>query len=182
VRPDDDSCCSHPQIESLLAGLSGKSPLRLDSSTDVCRTRRVDEACSCAVNDNTDDNRTGVAGFTTAHVVNRLAASLKTRSLVAAEVTRLTLVQGIVGQSEPPYVGCYFFIGLLGRGRRIMQFSLRRRSPLAVNCPRYAEAIDQHAKTNGPERLLKLHFHRPFFCQRLEYAFRLRRILEAKGQ
>ena len=54
-------------------------------------------------------------------------------------------------------------------------------SALAVNCPRYAEAIDQHAKADGPKRLLQRHFHRPFFCPRVEDTFRLGLIFEAKG-
>src|SRR5438876_7364520 len=44
---------------------------------------------------------------------NHIAARSQTPSLVAAEVTRLTLAERNVGQSEPPYVGCYFFNGLL---------------------------------------------------------------------
>src|SRR5437867_4191431 len=32
----------------------------------------------------------------------------------SSRVTRLTLAGRNVGQSEPPYVGCYFFNGLLG--------------------------------------------------------------------
>src|SRR5207249_1594082 len=36
----------------------------------------------------------------------------RTPSVVAAEVTRLTLAERNVGQSEPPYVGCYFLNGL----------------------------------------------------------------------
>jgi len=43
---------------------------------------------------------------------NHIAARSKTPSLVAAEVTRLTLAERNVGQSEPPYVGCYFLNGL----------------------------------------------------------------------
>src|SRR5207247_8678523 len=39
---------------------------------------------------------------------NHIAARSKTPSLVAAEVTRLTLAERNVGRSEPPYVGCYF--------------------------------------------------------------------------
>ena len=48
--------------------------------------------------------------------------------------------------------------------------------------PDKAEAIYEHAKTDRPERRLKVHFHRSFFSQRLEDAFRLRRILEAQSQ
>ena len=43
---------------------------------------------------------------------HHIAARSKTPSLVAADVTRLTLAERNVGQSEPPYVGCYFLNGL----------------------------------------------------------------------
>src|SRR6266576_4511896 len=52
---------------------------------------------------------------------------------------------------------------------------------LAVDGPRYAESIHQHAEAARPERLLKRHFNRPFLCQCVEYAFCLCLILEAKG-
>jgi hypothetical protein len=42
------------------------------------------------------------------------AARSKTPSLVAAEVTRLKSLWNNREESEPPYVGCYFFDGLLG--------------------------------------------------------------------
>ena len=54
-----------------------------------------------------------------------LAARLKTPSLVAAEVTRLSLAEGIVGQSEPPYVGCYFFNRLNRPAALTMRFFQR---------------------------------------------------------
>ena len=44
--------------------------------------------------------------------IRRLAAGSKTPSPVAAEVTRLTLLQRERKKSEPPQVGCYFFDGL----------------------------------------------------------------------
>src|SRR5467141_3348777 len=43
---------------------------------------------------------------------NHKAARSKTPSVVAAEVTRLTLAERNVGQSEPSYAGCYFLNGL----------------------------------------------------------------------
>src|SRR6266571_2585353 len=59
--------------------------------------------------------------------------------------------------------------------------SVRAVRSLAVDCPRYAEAIYKYAEANGPEPLLKRHFDRPFFCQCFEYAFCLCLVLEAKG-
>src|SRR5437879_5619911 len=53
---------------------------------------------------------------------------------------------------------------------------------LAVNHPRHAELINELAKTGGPKCLLKRHLHRPIFRQCVKYAFRLRRILEAKSR
>ena len=52
---------------------------------------------------------------------------------------------------------------------------------LAVNCPRYAEAIYKHAEANRPERLLKCHFDGPFFRQCFNYTLCLCLVLEAKG-
>src|SRR6185369_18100870 len=52
---------------------------------------------------------------------------------------------------------------------------------LAVDCPRYAEAIYKHAEANRPERLLKRHFDGPFFRQCFKYTFCLCLVLEAKG-
>src|SRR6185436_18281550 len=63
-----------------------------------------------------------------------------------------------------------------------MMSSLACGGSLAVNGPRYAEAIYEHAKADGPERLLKRHFHRPVFCQCREDALCLCLILEAEGQ
>jgi hypothetical protein len=54
----------------------------------------------------------------------QLAARLKTPSLVAAQVTRLTLAEGNVGKSEPPYVGCYLFSGLLAICSRNLAYRL----------------------------------------------------------
>jgi len=47
-----------------------------------------------------------------------LTVPSETPSLVAAEVTRLTFAVEDMGHSEPPYVGCYFFNGLLTPPRR----------------------------------------------------------------
>jgi hypothetical protein len=45
---------------------------------------------------------------------SRLANSpLRTPAFLAAEVARLIFIRGTAPSSEPPYVGCYFFIGLL---------------------------------------------------------------------
>ncbi len=58
-----------------------------------------------------------------------LSSPFKNASLVAAEVTRLTLAEGNVGQSEPPYVGCYFFNGLLAP---VLSFRTTRTSPRSI--------------------------------------------------
>src|SRR5260370_40275740 len=44
---------------------------------------------------------------------------------------------------------------------------------LAVDHPRRAELIHEHAKTLGPEGFLDRHPHRSFFRQRMKYALRL---------
>ena len=47
-----------------------------------------------------------------------LTVPSETPSLVATEVTRLTFAVEDMGHPEPPYVGCYFFNGLLTPPRR----------------------------------------------------------------
>src|SRR5437870_937848 len=49
-----------------------------------------------------------------------------------------------------------------------------------VNHPWNAEPISEHSEPSCPERLLKLHFHRPVPCQRVEDALCLRRVLEVQ--
>src|SRR5215831_4796387 len=49
----------------------------------------------------------------------------------------------------------------------------------AVDQPRDPEFIDQHAKSKRPEGLLQRHLHRPLFCQSLEYALGLCRLIDA---
>src|SRR6516162_10481859 len=51
---------------------------------------------------------------------------------------------------------------------------------LAVDHRRRAELIDEHAKAGGPKGLLNRHLHRPFFRERIEYAFGLSRVVDAE--
>lgn len=53
--------------------------------------------------------------------------------------------------------------------------------PLAVESPRDAEAVHQHAEAKRPERFLEGHSDRPSFGQCLEDTLGLRRVVEAKG-
>src|SRR2546422_2998318 len=55
---------------------------------------------------------------------------------------------------------------------------LRRR--FTIDLPRYAELIDKHGKTNGPEGLLEGHLHCAVFRQRVVDAFCTFRIIHAK--
>src|SRR5690242_12714132 len=51
---------------------------------------------------------------------------------------------------------------------------------LAVDCPRYAELVDKHAKADGPRGFLKGHLHSAVFRKRVKYAFCLQRVIDAK--
>jgi hypothetical protein len=55
---------------------------------------------------------------------------------------------------------------------------------LAVDHPRYAEAVDEHAETRGPECFLDRHLHLPFIRQCVKDAFCLGRFfdLERNGE
>src|ERR1700686_3488474 len=51
---------------------------------------------------------------------------------------------------------------------------------LAVDHPGRAEPVDQHAETDGPERLLDRHPHRSAFRQCVKNAFRVLRVVDAE--
>src|SRR5688572_4023488 len=61
-------------------------------------------------------------------------------------------------------------------------FSLLTFFPLAVDLPRYAEAIDEHAKTRGPERFLQRHDNCPVFPQLVKDTRRVDRALDLNRQ
>src|SRR6476661_3466158 len=45
----------------------------------------------------------------------------------------------------------------------------RRRCRLAIDRPRDAEAVDENAKSGGPERLVQRHLDDPALCERIEH-------------
>src|SRR5215510_5280307 len=77
------------------------------------------------------------------------------------------LVSGAAGESGGPYL----------RRRENLPLS----SVSAVDHPGDAELINKHAEAVGPEGLLDWHLHNPVFRQCVEYAFRIRRVVDLEG-
>jgi hypothetical protein len=72
----------------------------------------------------------------------------------------------------------------LGREVFILRSSALRRliGSLAVDQPAYAEAIDEHPKTRGPERFLERHYHSPVLRQVVKDPFSVSRARDLKRQ
>src|SRR2546428_9827558 len=91
--------------------------------------------------------------------IRHLAASSKTPSPVAAEVTRLKFRQGEKKKSEPPHVGCYFFDRLSAGPARLSTLLV---VVLLLSVSTFVNA----AAKESPGNLLRLEFQLPSSAKR----------------